>query len=691
MNALDYAYLIPLLPLTGAVIIGLAGGRVLKGASHIIAILALLGSAIIALGIVREFQGGQVAGGMLDRNFFNWISAGHLQISVGIFIDPLTAIYLAFVTVISLLIFIFASGYMKGDYGYFRFFAYLCLFVFAMTMLVMGNNFVLLYLGWEGVGVASYLLIGYYYPRPSAVAAAKKAFITNRIGDFGFAIGIFVIFITFGALDYQTVFAKLADHAFVLQHEWAISVIPFLLMVGAFGKSAQFPLHVWLPDAMEGPTPVSALIHAATMVTAGIYMIARCQPIFALNEAAMAVVAIVGGFTSLLAASIALCQYDLKKIWAYSTVSQLGYMFMALGMAASTAAVFHVFTHAFFKALLFLSAGAVMHAMGGELDIRKMSGVRKVMPITAFTMLMGCLALSGVPGLAGFFSKDEILYKTFNSHIALGGVHLGPILGTVGLLVALLTAYYTFRLFFRVFMGPKQLPSTAGHHEPSPFALADDHGHGTHDAHESNAHDHGHEAHASHGPNDGPASMWIPLLCLSVGAIGVGYLGVFGGQHGHGGWFHDFLAPVLQPVVHGSETETVVHKDLVSHGAMGIISSILAVIGIGIAAYFHLWNRAAATGLAQKLQPIVTFLENKWFIDELYDAIIKKPLWLLGQMLFLFDRLVIDGLVFVVGLLPQLVGHVLKPGQSGYVQKYATGMIAGTVAVIAGILYLMTR
>jgi NADH-quinone oxidoreductase subunit L len=354
---------------------------------------------------------------------------------------------------------------MKGDYSYFRFFAYVSLFIFFMTVLVLGHNFLLLYLGWEGVGLASYLLIGYYYPRPAAVAAAKKAFIVNRIGDIGFAIGIFAIYNAFGSLDYAAVLNTDAIQNALATHS-SVMYIPFLLMLGAFGKSAQFPLHVWLPDAMEGPTPVSALIHAATMVTAGIYMIARCMPLFAINPAALLTVACVGTFTAFMAASIAFCQYDIKRIWAYSTLSQLGYMFLGLGVSASIPAVFHVVTHAFFKALLFLAAGSVMHAMGGELDIRKMSGLRKVLPITCWTMFIGCLALAGVPGLSGFFSKDEILSAAVNSPTA-----LGQFLGYVGLLVALMTAYYTFRAWFRIFGGPLVLPATAGHHEPSPFAL----------------------------------------------------------------------------------------------------------------------------------------------------------------------------------------------------------------------------
>jgi len=696
----QYAYLIPLFPLAAAVLIGLLGAKVLKGFSHVPAILAMVASLVVALGVLAAFSGAHGAAAY-KHDYFNWIAAGKFLATAGIFVDQLSALYVSFVTGIGLLIFIYASGYMKGDYGYFRFFAYLALFVFFMTVLVLGNNFILLYLGWEGVGLASYLLIGYYYPRPSAVAAAKKAFITNRVGDFGFALGIFLIYLTFGSVDYQTVFSSIPSHTGSTALYW----IPFLLMVGAFGKSAQFPLHVWLPDAMEGPTPVSALIHAATMVTAGIYMIARCTPLFMASPDALAVVAIVGGFTAFLAATIALCQYDLKRIWAYSTVSQLGYMFLGLGVSAGSAAVFHVFTHAFFKALLFLSAGSVMHAMGGELDIRKMSGVRKVMPITVWTMLFGCLALAGVPPFAGFFSKDEIIAETFNSHVSFHGVPLNLILGGLALLVALTTAYYTFRLFFRVFMGPTELPATAGHHEASPFALPDDHGHGAdhgaaaHGAADHGADNHGHD-HGAQAPSDGPASMWLPLIVLSLGAMLTGFLGT----GAHGGWIHQLLDPVFAPghyavvnplvppveahALEGHESEAA---EVVSHTAMMGISFVIALAGIGIAYYFHWRNRAAATALAAKLKPLVTFLENKWYIDEIYQALLLKPLWILGHLCNIVDRFIVDGLVTVVGFVPQLMGYTLKPTQRGLLQRYATGMIAGIAALVIGVVLIVLK
>ncbi len=686
--AAQYPWLIPGLPLLAALVIG-SLGKWLKGWAHVPAILAMLGSFALSIALLIGLNKGPDAGGIapiIDFNLFEWISAGNFHVPVALTIDPLTAIYLSFITGISLLIFIYASGYMKGDYGYWRFFAYLALFVFFMTMLVMGSNFILLYLGWEGVGLSSYLLIGYYYPRPSAVAAAKKAFITNRVGDFGLAIGVFLIYTLFGNITYSVVFHRVAvDHEFITVHQALLNWIPFCLMLGAFGKSAQFPLHVWLPDAMEGPTPVSALIHAATMVTAGIYLIARTLPLFQLNPVSLEVVAIIGGFTAFLAATIALCQYDLKRIWAYSTLSQLGYMFLALGVAASTSAVFHVFTHAFFKALLFLTAGSVMHAMGGELDIRKMSGVAKVMPKTCVLMLIGCLALAGFPGFAGFFSKDEIIAAAFNKP----GI-AGLLLGVLALLVALMTAYYTFRLFFRVFTGPLVLPATAGHHEPSPFALAEDHGHDehAHDEHADGAH--GEHGAAEHKNLDGPISMWGPLVILALGAIGAGYLGLFGAPEGaHGGWFHHFLSPVLGGGAENHAEAAGETAERVSHTVMMGISSVVALIGIGIAWYFHKKNRHAADIVAANFRPLVTFLYNKWYIDEFYEALFLRPLWVLGHLLNIIDRYVVDGLVFLVGFIPQMAGYLLKPTQRGILQRYAVGMIAGAAAIVLGVLYLL--
>src|SRR5829696_2608149 len=510
---IQYSLLIPLLPLLGAIIAGFFGARWLKGNSHWpiwigVGIIAVLSIWLLAsmLGAAHHAEGSTLSG---FKNWFTWLEAGNFKANWGYFFDPLTAVMLCVVCGIGLLITIFAAGYMKGEEGYFRFFAYLGLFIFAMTVLVMGNNFVMLYLGWEGVGLCSYLLIGYYYERPAAREAAKKAFLLNRIGDFGFGVGIMLIFVIFGTVSFfgngpgtNTGVLELASPGFQSfmgsLEPWkrqAIPWIPFLLMLGAFGKSAQFPLYVWLPDAMEGPTPVSALIHAATMVTAGVYLVARCAPLFALAPDAQVVVAWIGGITAVLAAFIALAQTDLKRVLAYSTVSQLGFMFLALGTSGAIdpafavgAAMFHLFTHAFFKALLFLSAGSVMHAMGGVIDVRKFGGLRKVMPITHLTFLCGAAALAGFPLLSGFWSKDLILESLTEASESKTNPYTAGyyVLFWVACFTALLTAFYTFRAYFLTFWGPERVPEEAGHH-----------------AHES------------------PGSMTVPLIVLAVGAVGV--------------------------------------------------------------------------------------------------------------------------------------------------------------------------
>src|SRR5439155_18440785 len=426
------------------------------------------------------------------------IDADNFKVKWGYFFDSLTATMLCVVCGISFLICVFAAGYMKAEEGYFRFFAYLGLFIFMMTNLVMGENLIMLYLGWEGVGLCSYLLIGYYYERPAARDAAKKAFLVNRIGDFGFALGIMLCFLAFGTVSYfgngigtnTGLLELVAKPQAGIQTE-SLRWIPFLLMLGAFGKSAQFPLYVWLPDAMEGRTPVSALIHAATMVSAGAYMIARCGSLFVGNQAAMLTVASIGAFTALLAATIALRQFDLKKVFAYSTISQLGYMFIGVGVLAPVAGVFHLMTHAFFKALLFLASGVVMHAMAGELDMRKMSGLKNVLPKTRWLMLIGCCALAGFPFLSGFFSKDEIIGAAWQQ---------SRTIALVALLTAVLTAYYTFRLYFRLFEGPEIIPPP-----PPPEAPEVD-------KHLAQTAFHAHEAHPDHEP----AIMIWPLIILAT-------------------------------------------------------------------------------------------------------------------------------------------------------------------------------
>ncbi|HEX8915524.1 MAG TPA: NADH-quinone oxidoreductase subunit L [Humisphaera sp.] len=583
---LTHPYLIPLLPLIGAAVAGFFGAKYLKGQSHWPIWLGVGASAVLsltllfgAIGQSGHGHGEAAAAGEhaaapataegehkahFPGNFvwFDWIQLGSdnavgdtagnpakaFTVPFGFWLDPLTAVMLSVVCGIGFLITVFAAGYMKGEEGYFRFFAYLGLFIFMMTCLVMGNNLIMLYLGWEGVGLSSYLLIGYYYDKPAAREAAKKAFLVNRIGDFGFALGIMLSFAAFGTVTYFDP-AGHAGQGLLQQVQWAathrdlatpmqnmaLDWVPFLLMLGAFGKSAQFPLYVWLPDAMEGPTPVSALIHAATMVTAGVYMIARCGVLFVSNEPALITIGVVGAFTALFAGSIALRQTDLKKVFAYSTVSQLGFMFVGVAVLAPVAAVFHLITHAFFKALLFLSSGVVMHAMNGVLDLREMSGLKRELPKTRIVILIGCLALAGMVPFSGFFSKDEIIHAAGHG----GGARIALML--VLLVTAFLTAYYTFRLYFQVFEGPLKVPA----------APAGGHGHGGHghDAHghtdvddhlatkaHHDATDHGHGGGHGHGHgghhNHEPLIMLAPLFVLAVGALLAGFLNWPGGNLG---------------------------------------------------------------------------------------------------------------------------------------------------------------
>ncbi|MEJ2695257.1 MAG: NADH-quinone oxidoreductase subunit L [Candidatus Sulfobium sp.] len=479
--------LIPFLPLAAFVINILLGRKFIRGKAHLVAIAAVAASWVVSVVTLIDVMSGRT----LDKDLYTWIVSGHFTVSVGFLIDQLTAVMLIVVTTCSTLIHIYSVGYMHGDDGFYRFFSYLSLFTFCMLMLVMSNNFLQLYFGWEGVGLCSYFLIGYYFRKKSASDAGKKAFIVNRFGDFGFGLGIIVIFLTFGTVFYAPVFGHAGDIAGrtinFLGYDISLpTLIALLLFCGSVGKSAQLPLHVWLPDAMEGPTPVSALIHAATMVTAGVFLVARCHAIFDLSATALSVVAVVGALTCLFAATIAIVQNDIKRIIAYSTISQLGYMFIACGVGAYGAGIFHLYTHAFFKALLFLCAGSVMHAMAGELDMRKMGGLKKYMPVTYMTMLLASLSISGVPGFAGFFSKDEILWLAYS-----GASPVGKFVWLIGTIVVFLTAFYSFRLIFVTFHGKFR-----GTHEQE------------HHLHES------------------PKVMTIPLMLLCVGAVAAGWVGI---------------------------------------------------------------------------------------------------------------------------------------------------------------------
>jgi len=631
-SMIDHAWLIPLLPLAAAVLTLVLGAKVLKARAHWPCILALAGSAVGAVLLLVEVMAlPPNAEGVVERivkvGNYDWIWSGGLRISVELLVDPLSAVMLLAVTVVSFLVAIYSVGYMRGEDGYFRFFAEIALFVFSMTMLVLANNFLVLYVFWEAVGLCSYLLIGFWYRRPSAAAAAKKAFLVNRVGDFGFAIGIMLIFATLGVgLSYGQVFDQAAGASTAV-----VTAITLLLFVGACGKSAQLPLHVWLPDAMEGPTPVSALIHAATMVTAGVYMVARTTPLFHLAPLSRDVVAYVGCATAAVAAIIAITQTDLKRILAYSTVSQLGYMFVGLGVGSAAgiiAAIFHLFTHAFFKGLLFLGAGSVMHAMAGVIDIDRFSGLRRRMPVTCWTFAIGAAALAGFPLLAGFWSKDAILHAAESEHRTL--------LLVVGSATALVTAFYTFRAFFRTFFGPERIPEQAGQH-----------------AHES------------------PRVMTVPLILLAVGAAGAGL--ALGPTH----LIDGFLA----------KTRGLTEKS--AHGGgevLMMVSGVLAVAGIVAAYFLYAAPSRAPEKMREALPTLYRLSHRKFWFDELYDLLIVRPLFALARALRKIDDLVVDGLVHGIADLPGRLGRWLRPVQNGVVQGYALAMALGMMVILLAIL-----
>jgi NADH-quinone oxidoreductase subunit L len=642
-------------------------------------------------------------------SIFRWINVSwgegegqQFIANFGLYIDSLTLLWMLFVTGLGALIALYASEYMSHDVGvsYSRFFFGFSLFVFMMSCLVMADNLLLLYLGWEGVGLCSYLLIGYFYQKPSAVEAAKKAFIVNRIGDLGLALGIMLIFVQFGTVEYVKLWPELQTYWDAAMHgHWEevpmrVQAIALLLMVGAFGKSAQFPLYVWLPDAMEGPTPVSALIHAATMVTAGVFLIARMLPVFHLSEHALPMVAWVGTISALLAATIGMAQFDIKRIMAYSTVSQLGYMFAGLGALTTVGAAFHVFTHAFFKATLFLCCGAVMHGFAGQLDLRKLSGVgwMKGWGIVAIAMLIGCLNLAGFPLTAGFFSKDMILAEAFTQpgKAAIGWI----LLGTAGL-----TAYYTFRVFFRVFVGPKEYHPGEEYRgvDPEKGAEIAEEEHFAEKAREASPQAGEHHAGGFHPHAPGWAinTVLAVLAVASVLAAGTYFLGA------HGGWVADMVHhSSADPVgLYGAEAAHGEHATFLGmdpHGGiMYVVSAIVGIIGIGIAWLLHYRGRTTAARAAADDVPITRtavaeWARHKWYVDEFYDFLLRRPLRALSHTFHAIDRLLVDGLVNLAGFLPRLLGAALRPSQSGELHGYAVGMVSG-VALLLALLILALR
>lgn len=633
---------------------------------------------------------------LFDWFNIHWESGGNEKTFIAnfsLFVDRLTLLWMLFVTGLGTLIALYATEYMEADVGrgYARFFAGISVFLFAMSALVMADNLVLLYLGWEGVGFASYWLIGYYYTKPSAVAAAKKAFIMNRIGDLGFALAIWLIWHAFGTVEFGPLFAMFSGGAKPQVAEaggWSVTIIPFLLMLGAFGKSAQLPLYVWLPDAMEGPTPVSALIHAATMVTAGVYMLARMFPVMQLHDAALPTVAWIGGLTALLAATIGMAQYDIKRIMAYSTVSQLGFMFVGIGVLTTFGAAYHVFTHAFFKAVLFLTCGAIMHGFAGQLDLRKLSGLRKMSgwQITSYTMLIGCLCLAGFPFTSGFFSKDAILAEAFATH--------GPgyqVLGWMLLFTAGLTAYYTFRVWFRVCAGPVAYEMGDESHGEDAHAI--DHGHSPHHTKaEAEKKSHEHHHHEPHAPR---LAINLVLVVIAIGAIWAAIP-----QH----WVHEMVAGSsaagglpgrsASDAGHAADHGSFLGMD--PHKAMYFVSGGIGIIGIAIAWWFHLASRRSADALRAKLLAntatrwLPTAMENKWYVDELYHALIRWPLWIISHAFYLFDQYVIDFiLVDGTARTPKWMGRAFQPLTNGVLQSYAVSMAGGVALAIVLVVVVM--
>jgi len=644
MFILEHLWILIALPLLGAAINGLLGKNFSKTIVNSIGIGSVALAFLSAAEAVREFS--QLAADQIPwvKTYFTWITAGQFKVDFSLQIDQLTIIMLGVVTFVSLLVHIYSTGYMAHEEGYYRFFSYLNLFVFFMLTLVLAANVVLMFVGWEGVGLCSYLLIGFWFLKQSAISAGKKAFITTRIGDFGFTIGILLLFWTFKSVDFSTIFKQLAN----MQPETfvptgVLTAISLLLFTGAIGKSAQLPLYVWLPDAMEGPTPVSALIHAATMVTAGVYMIARMNPLFSRAPFAMFVVALVGALTAFYAATIGLVQTDIKKVLAYSTVSQLGYMFLGLGVGAYASGVFHLMTHAFFKGLLFLAAGSVIHAMGGDQEMPHMGGLRSKIPITFWTMFIATFAITGIPGFAGFFSKDEIL------DAARSGPNANVWLWLLGLIAAGLTSFYMFRLIFLTFFGKPRYDEHTVH------------------VHES------------------PRNMTVPLIFLAVLSTVGGWVAA---PHLVGGtdYFEKFLHPVFAsyaPTGAASAVEAAEPPGMMLLHALIGWPVLIALAGLLVAWWFYIKSPQLPKKLAESLRAPYALVLHKYYVDELYNAAIIRPLlWISTNVLWHgLDETVIDGTVNGVARVARESGSELREIQSGNARSYATWVVIGAVGV----------
>ena len=667
---------IPLAPLVGSIIAGffgtkLGGNRIGHGASQFVTILGVTIAFVLSCNVLVQVMDGFYFNGTVYR----WMQLGELNLDIGFLIDPLTATMMCVVTFVSLMVHIYTIGYMHGEEGYNRFFSYISLFTFAMLMLVMSNNLLQLFFGWEAVGVVSYLLIGFYFERQSAVFANMKAFLVNRVGDFGFILGIGILLASTGSMQYDVIFAQ--NSALAAQTlpgtSWNLMTVACIcLFIGAMGKSAQFPLHVWLPDSMEGPTPISALIHAATMVTAGIFMVSRMSPLFELSDAALSFILVIGSITALFMGFLGIVQNDIKRVVAYSTLSQLGYMTVALGVSAYPVAIFHLMTHAFFKALLFLAAGSVILGMHHEQDMRKMGGLWKYMPITCLMMLLGNLALVGTPFFSGFYSKDSIIEAVAASHIPGSGFAYFAVMASV-----FVTALYSFRLYFYVFHGKARW----GHN--------DAHSHDHHHDHAEQGDDHAHHGLApGQKPHESPFVVTLPLILLAIPSVIIGFYTI--SPLLFGTFFGDsiFIDLARHPVMKELEDEFHGPVAMAIHAYTSPVL-LLVVLGVLTAAIGYLWAPKLPGKVAETFAPIKKLFDNKYYLDEINQAVFAKGLiWIGGFLWHRGDQKVIDG--FFVNGSAHAVGRfagVIRHLQSGYLYHYAFAMIAGLAVLLAWVLY----
>jgi len=681
-------WLIPVLPLVGAAINGLFGRRFSNKLVSAIALASTGLSFAYTLFVTARFFSLPADRIPHIEHYATWIRTGAFEVPFAAQLDQLSLVMLLVVTGVGFLIHVYSVGYMAHEGGYYRFFSYLNLFMFFMLVLVLANNYLLMFVGWEGVGLASYLLIGFYFTKDSAASAGKKAFITNRVGDFGFLIALFLLVKHFGTLEYGRVFEQVSGMP-VEASAGLLTAIAILMMVGAAGKSAQIPLYVWLPDAMEGPTPVSALIHAATMVTAGVYMVARSNPIFFRSPEALALVAIIGAITAIFAASIGFTQNDIKRVLAYSTISQLGYMFLACGVAAFSAGIFHLMTHAFFKALLFLSAGSVIHALGGEQDMRNMGGLRTKIPRTFWVMTAGVLAIAGTPGLSGFFSKDQILWKAWASP------HGGKLLWLIAVFTAFMTSFYMFRLWFMTFFNEHRGAKSDKREEPVHGGPAD------HRAAHANPHGHGH---GSHGIHESPWVMIAPLVILAVLSVVGGYVGVPHALGGHN-QFDQFLAPVFKfsaeampagehpasPAEGAAQHAAAAHEDeILMERLFTGISIGVAALGFLLAWLLYVKRRDLPGRITEALGGLYTAVRNKYYVDELYNAAIIQPI-IQGSSRWLWrgiDTNVIDRTIDNGAGGAQGISDAVRRMQSGNIRSYAGWVALGAACIVAYMIWM---